>query len=71
MENFSTIKKRLNSETKKYLNIQVILSRLENKNHLEKIYSLLKEMKQAEDQFTINGIFLKINIHRIKKNIRK
>lgn len=56
MENFSTIKKRLNSETKKYLNIQVILSRLENKNHLEKIYSLLKEMKQAEDQFTINGI---------------
>jgi len=45
MENFSTIKKRLNSETKKYLNIQVILSRLENKNHLEKIYSLLKEMK--------------------------
>lgn len=71
MENFSTIKKRLNSETKKYLNIQVILSRLENKNHLEKIYSLLKEMKQAEDQFTINGIFIKINIYRTKKNIRK
>jgi len=30
MENFSTIKKKLTQETKKYLNIQVILSRLEN-----------------------------------------
>jgi hypothetical protein len=45
MEDFQSVKRKLNQESKKYLNISVILKRLEQQGYLNKIYEILKEIK--------------------------